>query len=123
MDRHKLWRRVVDDYEQLTTRAPAGYEPIVEVFLAGREAPVELGFVETRRDDYDPWVRFQARNRARDAESTTDPLHSQDLWIHVHESNILRVEICYRRAGNENQSIGFSHTVYDDADETSAADA
>ena len=49
MDRHKLWRRVAYDYEQVKEIAPEGYEPVVEVFLVGRAEPVELGFVETTR--------------------------------------------------------------------------
>jgi hypothetical protein len=29
VDRHKLWRRVVSDYEEVKTRAPEGFQPVV----------------------------------------------------------------------------------------------
>lgn len=58
-DRHKLWRRVQHDYEQIKPLAPDGYEPYIQVFLIGRAQPLEPDFVETSRGDDEPWVRFQ----------------------------------------------------------------
>lgn len=96
--RHDIWRRVEFDHRQLTSRAPEGYEVVVEVYVAGREHPIELGWVETHRDPDDPWVRFQQHNRAfEDAEP--DGRHPGDRWVHVHESMILRVEISYAQTG------------------------
>jgi len=53
MDRHALWRNVRGDYEECKRRAATGYEPVVEVTLAGLPDPITLGFVQTsRREDY-----------------------------------------------------------------------
>lgn len=105
MDRHALWRRVVHDAEGLQKIAPAGCEPSVEVFVVGREVPIQFGFVETRRDD-DPWIRFEALS-SRTVGSTE--AHPDDYWVHVHENLIERVEIKLRRSAKP--SPGFGHTI------------
>jgi hypothetical protein len=109
MDRHKIWRRVEDDYQQVKKRAAEGYEPCVFVFLVGRPEPVELGFVETRRAEDDPWVRFEATNPEHPAAS--EELHPGDYWVHVHEGYVERVEVRLRRKGENERTIGFRHAV------------
>lgn len=98
MDRHKLWRRVAHDFEQLTKLAPDGYEPSVEVYVAGRGAPVTLGYVETRRGEDDPWVRFES-SKGIPPDDPDAKVRREDYWLHVHESYVQRVEIRFRRAG------------------------
>ena len=118
MDRHTLWRRVAADYEQLKARAPDGHEPIVEVFLVGRDEPVEVGIVETRRGDDDSWVRFEAINRSVEGAGGADrPLDPDDRWVHVYEGFIQRVEISFRGVGA--RSLGFSHTLNEDPEPSS----
>jgi hypothetical protein len=112
MDRHKLWRLVEHDYEQMKKRAPEGLEPVVEVFLAGRETPVELGWVETRRGDDDVWVRFESPMPAAADGSETQTLPAEGYWVHVHESAVLRVELRFRRP--DGPQMGFRYTVDDD---------
>ena len=119
MDRHKLWRAVGYDYEQLRALAPVGYEPSVEVFLVGRRDPVEIGYVETRDGDDDPWIRLEALNRAA-SDRTEGIAHRDDYWIHVHESFVERVEIHFRQSGSV--PVGFSHRVADDLSVGTAAD-
>jgi hypothetical protein len=111
MDRHAIWRRVKFDRDQLAAAAPEGYEPVVAVYLAGREDPVELGWIETHRAPDDPWVRFQLENRAyHDVEPGAR--HPGDRWVHVHESTILRVEVSYAVAGK--RPADFEWRVADD---------
>jgi hypothetical protein len=98
VNRHEIWRRVKFDYEQMSTKAPEGYEAVVDVYLAGREQPVELGFVSTHRAPDDPWVRFQQYNRAFD-DAEPGGRHPGDRFLHVHESAILRAEISYAQTG------------------------
>lgn len=60
-DRHRLWRRVRSHYEQLEKVLADGYEPVVEVFLVGREEPVVPAYVETSSSKAYPWVVLQSR--------------------------------------------------------------
>ena len=116
MDRHKLWRRVAYDFEQLAKIAPEGYEPTVEVFVVGREAPVSLGFVETRRGDDDPWVRFESSKGIPREESAAKP--TRDVyWLHVHENYVQRVEIRFRRSGEFEFGFRYSVAPEDTGDE------
>ena len=94
MKRHDLWRRVELDYQEARKRAVKGYEPVVQVFLVGRELPVELGFVETRRGLDESWIRFEAA--APEAAEGDNTIPRECFWMHVHESSILRVEIIFR---------------------------
>jgi hypothetical protein len=108
MDRHSLWRRVAYDVTALESKAPEGYEPSVEVFLHGRAAPVEIGFVETHRGPDDPWVRFQARSAKRSAGEERAP---DEYWVHVHESMIARIEIRFIRKEEQRPTgFGFSYS-------------
>ena len=116
MDRHKLWRRVAYDFEQLAKIAPEGYEPTVEVFVVGREAPVSLGFVETRRGDDDPWVRFESSKGIPREESAAKPTRD-DYWLHVHENYVQRVEIRFRRSGEFEFGFRYSVAPEDTGDE------
>ena len=118
MDRHRLWRRVVSDYERLKKLAPTGFEPIVEVYLAGRQSPIELGFVRTRRGGDDPWIRFEALNRAA-GDHLDGKAHPEDYWVHVHESYVQHVEIRLRRTASAESvdlgvKIGFAYEEVDD---------
>jgi hypothetical protein len=113
VDRHEIWRRVKFDLDQMTKGAPEGYEAVVDVWLVGREQPVELGWVETRRAPDDPWVRFQQHNRAFD--DAEDGRHPGDLFVHVHESAILRIEISYEATGKRPRRFEW-HVANDGAD-------
>jgi hypothetical protein len=112
MDRHLLWRRVLYDVERLTAAAPEGFEPCIEVFLAGRETPVEIGYVETHRGPDDPWVRLQAISRTQSGEVRAP----DEYWVHVHESLISRVEIRFIRKGQTATGFGFSYGDRDESD-------
>ena len=82
----------------MSKNAPDGFEAVVDVYLAGREHPVELGWVETRRRIDDPWVRLEQHNRAfEDAEE--NGRQPGDRFVHVHESAIFRVEVSYAPIG------------------------
>ena len=112
MDRHKLWRRVRYDWEQVGKVAPPGHEVVVEVFLVGRPEPIELGYVETRRGDDDPWVRFESSaGIPEDAPDAKAKL--TDFWVHVHESYIERVEVRFRRIEKQRAAFGFEHREVD----------
>jgi hypothetical protein len=114
-DRHKLWRKVAYDYEQIKKSAPAGYEPTVEVFLVGRVEPVELGFVETRRGDDEPWLRFESSKGLID--EPEPKVRPNDYWVHVHENYVERVEVRLRPAGEE-RAFGFGHRAVDSPETT-----
>lgn len=103
-DRHTLWRRVQFDYEQMVPLAPDGYEPFIQVFLAGRPEPIEPAFVETHRDVDDPWVRFQILG----ADIGADKANPESYWMHVHEQLVQRVELHFRRVGRT--PTGFTYT-------------
>ena len=112
MDRHLLWRHVNHDVAEATKRAPEGYEAFVQVFLAGRDDPLEVGWVETNRSPDYPFVRFELAN---DVQSRTEgDLDHQDRWVHVHENHISRVEVAFRKSGTA-PTIGFAHRIVDDA--------
>jgi hypothetical protein len=94
MDSHELWRRVMFDYERLDEKAPEGYGPVVDVYLAGRDEPIRLGWVTTDRDPSYPYVRLQ-RHNPEFPEAEEGRRHPNDLFLHVHEGAILRVEVSY----------------------------
>jgi hypothetical protein len=79
------------------------------VFVAGRETPIELGWVETRRGADEHWVRFESAMQASDNDAT---LPAEGYWVHVNDSNILRVELRFRRV--DGAPNGFRYTVEDD---------
>jgi hypothetical protein len=110
VDRHKLWRRVSDEYEALKQVAPAGFEPSVLVFLVARAEPIEVGSVRTRNGADDPWVQLEALNRERPPGSAD--AHPKDCWVHVRENYIDRVELHFLPTGTN--STGFRHEVMDD---------
>ena len=114
MDKHALWRRVGHDFDRMVERAPEGYEPLVQVYLAGREAPVDLGFVTTRKDSDAPWVRFESEAPKATVEAD-GTIPAAQFWVHVHESAILRVEIVYRR--KVGASVGFHYGEISHSDE------
>lgn len=110
MSQHTLWRRITSDYERLKERAPADYEPSVEVFLVGRPGPVEVGYVETSGADDNPWIRLQGVERGA-SEQVDGSLGPKDYWVHVHERFVERVEIRFRRA--DAGPTSFAHTIAD----------
>ncbi len=105
MDRTVLWRRVADDAEQLKRFTPEGHQVVVEVFLAGRESPLMLGHVETRRGEAESWIRFQ----------TVD-----DVWVHADERHVQRVELRFSRSTES--VVGFRHRELPDTNGEPAAD-
>lgn len=113
MDRHQLWRRIRSQYEQLEETAPEGFEPLVEVFLVGRQEPIAPAFVETSRSADYPWVVLQAQVPRDESD---DARHPDEYWVHVHESLVGRVEVRYVRKGQT--PIGFAHHEVDEQPET-----
>ena len=103
MDRQRVWRDVSYRFDQLLESAPDGYEPVVHVFLVGRDEPVAIAFVETSRKPEYPWVVLQAVS-PRDSEGS--PRSPDDYLVYVPESLIARVEITYTRKRGRS-SIGF----------------
>ena len=104
-DRHDLWRFVTKNLEAMKTTAPEGYEPIPEVYIAGRDDPIIVGRVETRRDPDWPWVFVLSGERGDDI----DEAHRQHKALFVREDLILRVEIAFRPLGGK-KPIGFSYS-------------
>jgi hypothetical protein len=98
VDRHRLWRRIVADYEEVKDRCPAGFRPVVRVWLKSRPSPIELGFVRTSRDPDYPWVRFELTKGVRPGEKDK-PLPEDATWIYVHENDVERVEISLEKLG------------------------
>lgn len=82
------------DYQNLEEKAPQGYVPVVDVYLAGRELPIRLGWVTTDRNVEYPYVRLQ-RHNPDFPEAEEGRRHPNDLFLHVHEGAILRVEVSY----------------------------
>jgi hypothetical protein len=67
-DPHKICRLVGSNYRSLEEKAPEGYEPAVEVFIAGRPDPIRLAVVYTPRDPAFPWTLLAA---ATEGDGTT----------------------------------------------------
>src|SRR5207237_8443595 len=103
-DRHTLWRMVHENVEILAKTAPEGFEPHVQIYLAGREAPLLLGEVATTRNPDNPFTIFL------DAGPRVD---GQRLIVVAHESHVMRVEIRFEKKRGEHE-IGFTHRVTDD---------
>jgi hypothetical protein len=117
MDHRRLWGRVRSLYDQLEERAPEGFAPVVQVFLAGREEPVEPAFVQTSTDsDVYPWILLQARTAADQVGEQRGP---DEYWVHVHENLIARIEIRFVRKGE--RTIGFAVAETDDGASTTAS--
>jgi hypothetical protein len=102
MDRHRFWERVSSHHAYLERVAPDGYEPVVEVFLAGRDQPVVPAYVETSRSAEYPWLVLQARSAGDQPADVREP---DEYWVHVPEGMIVRVEIRFAPKGQH--PIGF----------------
>jgi hypothetical protein len=97
MDRHKTWRRVQYDYNEASKHPPNGHESVVLVWTAGTPAPLEPTLVETLRDPDYAWVRFQISGRDKNDQAIA-PFRPDTAWVHVPESSILRVDVCFQPA-------------------------
>jgi hypothetical protein len=97
MDRHNLWRHVAHDFQTALDRAPDGFHPVVLVILKGRNEPLRLGFVETRRDPEFPWVRFEVSRGLKPGEEDGGPIPSDAFWVWAHEDDVERVEVHYNQ--------------------------
>lgn len=108
--RHELWRILERKHSALQEVAPDGYAATAEVFLVGREEPVEIRFVETNSQDDDPWVWLEAvgSGRAKDGDES-DTAAPDDYYVLVHESSIARVEFRFKRGSR--RSIGFADSA------------
>jgi hypothetical protein len=108
--------------EHLETVAPEGFEPVVEVFLAGREAPIVPAYVETSRSPEVPWVYLQARVITDEHADHGEPdeqgerREPDEYWVYVHESLIARVEIRFVRKGEK--TLGFGVREADEPGDT-----
>jgi hypothetical protein len=107
-DRHLVWLRVTSDREQLEPLAPEGFEPVVEVYLHGRQQPFVPVAVETRPDG---WIRFQTTSGKPFDEGKW---HPDDSLIHVPETAVARVEIVLRKLTRDQSGLGFVVTAADD---------
>jgi hypothetical protein len=110
-DRQFLWRVVSRNFETQRAHAPGGFEPLVEVFVGGREAPIPIGVVETHREH--PWVLLHSITEGRDE---LDVAYPSDRYVFVHEAHVASVEIRFVRKGAV--PIGFRWSQA--ADDTSA---
>jgi len=102
-DRHKLWRMIRTNYLHLEQKAPEGYIVSAAVFLAEREAPIEVAYVQTGGGADDQWVWFQCRDPEVAGNNGSGP---SDYFVMAHESTVLRVELRFRR-GTRQTPIGF----------------
>jgi hypothetical protein len=107
MDRHKIWRIVKNNHEELKSAAPDGYRPVVDVYLLGRPEPVRLDVVQTLRDPDFPWVFLIP-------ESDPDTLPGPVRRILVPEQHIERIEVTLVADPSERPKLGFSHEVIDE---------
>ena len=107
MDQHAIWRVASNNIRDMQENAPEGYVPVIEVFLAGRDEPVRLNSVQTKRESDFPWVFLIA-----ETEEHAESYVPEDRLIFAHESTIHRVELWFERS-NEKRAIGFTHTTLD----------
>jgi hypothetical protein len=117
MDRHATWRRVKHDFDEALERRPNGYLPVVQVHVAGRLEPLELGFVETRRGANDTWVRLQSGWESAEA---SNAIGAHAWFHHVPESAILGVEVVFRKEGTGAIPIGFRYEEVEDEEPLAA---
>ena len=68
----------------MAERAPEGYEPLGQVYLAGREVPVELGWVTHRKASREPWLRFESEP-PQGAKADDEKLPAESFWVHACE--------------------------------------
>ena len=115
--RHELWRIVKRKHSALQEIAPDGFAAAADVFLTGREEPVEIRFVETNSQDDDPWVWLEAvsSGRLKDDEDS-DNAAPDDYYVLVNERFIERVEFRFKRGSR--RSIGFADSGDPPADAT-----
>jgi hypothetical protein len=108
--RHALWRIVDRKYSALQEIAPDGYAAVADVFLVGREEPVELRFVETNSQGDDPWIWLEAVSSGLRAEGDDgENAAPDDYYVLVNESSVARVEFRFKRGGR--RSIGFADSA------------
>lgn len=82
----------------LHERRPEGYALIVEVYVLGREDPVQLGVVETSRADDRPWTWLQAAGSAHASANVSERRpHPDGEWTFLPEQHIVRVQLRYVR--------------------------
>jgi hypothetical protein len=98
---------VSETREHLETVAPEGFEPVAEVFLAGREEPIVPAFIETSRSPEVPWVYLRARvtGEPDEPDEHGERREPDEYWVYVHESLVARVEIRFFRKGEK--TLGF----------------
>jgi hypothetical protein len=108
LDRHYPWRIVARNCKELEGKAPEGYKPVVEVFIAGRPEPVRVEFAQTSRDAANPWTWLQAvgpRGEAPDADP--EKPSTEHFWVLVHEASIQSVQIRFISSGRAGRPFGF----------------
>ena len=102
MDRHKIWRIVRSNLESLKQVAPAGYVPVIDVYIAGRLEPVRLNEVHTSREPEFPWTLLSQGEAGDEGALTKD-----DRTVFVPEGHIARIEISF--VTSEDRPTGFAH--------------
>jgi hypothetical protein len=85
-DRHEIWRNVESIYAKLEKKAPDGRVPVVEVYIANREAPVITAVVETSRDSEFPWIKLYTGDK-------------EQSYVWTYEGHVQRIEITFRSKG------------------------
>jgi hypothetical protein len=102
MDRHKIWRIVRSNLESLKQVAPAGYTPVIDVYIAGRLEPVRLNEVHTSREPEFPWTLLSEGEAGDEGALSKD-----DRTVFVPEGHIARIEISF--VTSEDRPTGFAH--------------
>jgi hypothetical protein len=96
VDRHGVWRRLRWKLATLEQRAPSGWGVKIEVYLIGREDPIQLGTVDTSRAKDEPFTWIQA---AGSVLASSDPdsrmPHPEGEWILVADAHVSRIEVRY----------------------------
>lgn len=102
----RVWRYVANNWRSFQENAPAGYEAIVEVFIAGRAEPLLLTRAQSRADL--AWALLVSSPSGGNAPSADDSL------VFVTEPRVERIEIRYRPTTSTPRRVGFSSAPMDD---------
>jgi hypothetical protein len=106
IDRHKIWRIVANNREQLNNLAPDGYEAVVEVTIIGGET-MTVGRVETSRESDFPWTMLYSK-----MEHQAEKPQANDYFLFVRADHVQSVAIRLRRTGET--PLGFAVAELDE---------
>jgi hypothetical protein len=98
----EIWRHVLSNLDAMREHAPDGYEPVVHIHIAGRNAPLEVASFEGPAGDL-PWTFFVS---ARHDDSDPNEGHPDDVMLFANNAAINAIELSFKRLSR--QPIGFS---------------